>query len=250
MITNKQIEELKKCCIDPKYFIENYCYIQHPVKGNVKLEMYDYQKNYVDCMHNNKMVTALMSRQLGKTAVSIAYLLWYSMFKNNQNMLVCSKSGLDAMELSNKFMFMYDYLPDFLQVNLTTNNKRNKELDNGNRIMFSTTTENTGRGFSVNFLLVDEFAFVKADTAHYFWSSILPTLSLSSSKCIVTSTAYKDNHVFKTMWDTALYSSNQGAFYADWHDHPDRDAAWATIEQKMIGKERFEMEHENKFIKV
>lgn len=67
--TKLQIDELK-ACMDPKtgplYFIQNFMYVQHSVRGKEKIELYDFQiellKTYVD---NRKSVN-LLGRQLGK----------------------------------------------------------------------------------------------------------------------------------------------------------------------------------------
>ena len=42
--TTDQVEEIAKCIQDPIYFIGTYCSIQHPVKGRVKFDLFDFQK--------------------------------------------------------------------------------------------------------------------------------------------------------------------------------------------------------------
>ena len=36
--------EFKKCAIDPVYFMRKYCQIQHPTKGKINFNLYDFQK--------------------------------------------------------------------------------------------------------------------------------------------------------------------------------------------------------------
>mgnify|MGYP004306733579 CR=1 FL=1 len=37
-------QEFKKCAEDPAHFLRAYCYIQHPQKGKIKFDLYDYQE--------------------------------------------------------------------------------------------------------------------------------------------------------------------------------------------------------------
>ena len=36
--------EFKKCARDPVHFLRRYCYIQHPLKGKIKFDLFDYQE--------------------------------------------------------------------------------------------------------------------------------------------------------------------------------------------------------------
>ena len=40
--TESQIQEITKCINDPKYFLQTHCYIQHPTKGRMKFDLFDY----------------------------------------------------------------------------------------------------------------------------------------------------------------------------------------------------------------
>ena len=67
--TEHELEELGKC-LDPHHgllhFAENYTYIQHPVRGRVKFEPYDYQRKVLQAFNENDYVITMQSRQLGK----------------------------------------------------------------------------------------------------------------------------------------------------------------------------------------
>ncbi len=67
--TSEQLDELAKC-YDPDtghiYFMRNYFFIQHPVKGKVAFEPFDYQVRLIDAYHKHKYVVALLPRQCGK----------------------------------------------------------------------------------------------------------------------------------------------------------------------------------------
>ncbi len=64
--THEQIQELKRCAQDPVYFINNYVMIQHPVKGAIPFELYDYQIKMVEAFKEHRFTCTLSSRQTGK----------------------------------------------------------------------------------------------------------------------------------------------------------------------------------------
>lgn len=67
--TDDQIRELS-ACMDPVngpfYFISNFVYVQHPVKGKEKLELYDYQVELLENYHKYRKSVNMLGRQLGK----------------------------------------------------------------------------------------------------------------------------------------------------------------------------------------
>ena len=44
--TPDQLIELAKCANDPKYFMRTHCWIQHPTKGRMKFELFDFQEEF------------------------------------------------------------------------------------------------------------------------------------------------------------------------------------------------------------
>lgn len=64
--TQSEIDELIKCRDDPVYFFSTYVKIVHLDKGLVHFEPYDYQKDIVQMMSENRFSIFLMPRQMGK----------------------------------------------------------------------------------------------------------------------------------------------------------------------------------------
>lgn len=64
--TPEQLSEMAKCMMDPIYFAENYIKIVHVDRGLIPLQMYDYQKEIVTKIFNNRRVAVLTARQAGK----------------------------------------------------------------------------------------------------------------------------------------------------------------------------------------
>ena len=257
--TAEQIKEFAKCASDPQYFITEYVWIQHPIKGRMRFDLFDFQRGLLDSYHNYRYSIALISRQMGKSTAAAAYLLWYSMFNADQTILIAAHKYSGAQEIMQRIRFAYETLPDFLRAGAVSYNKGSIEFDNGSRIIAQATTENTGRGLSISLAYLDEFAFVRPSIAREFWTSLSPTLS-TGGKCIITSTPNQDDDQFAQIWRDANKTIDEygneketgkngfKAYSADWKAHPDRDQAWADEEQGKIGEERFRREHLNEFI--
>ena len=64
--TQEQLEEYIKCKNDPIYFIKNYVKIVEIDKGLVNFELYDFQAEFVELLHNNNKVVGAWARQHGK----------------------------------------------------------------------------------------------------------------------------------------------------------------------------------------
>ena len=71
--TSKEAIELAKCMEDPIYFIKNYIKIVHLDKGLTKFNMYPFQEDIVNIMHENRHVILKLPRQSGKCLKSSTY---------------------------------------------------------------------------------------------------------------------------------------------------------------------------------
>ena len=64
--TKENILEFQKCQKDPIYFIQNYLKIVSLDEGLVPFHMYDFQKEIVGTIHNERFTIAKLPRQSGK----------------------------------------------------------------------------------------------------------------------------------------------------------------------------------------
>ena len=261
--TLEQIEHLEKCMdpVDgPLYFCKTFLKIQHPTRGSIPFEPYGYQEDLIRSYHDHRYTVAMLPRQMGKTTCASGYLLWYSMFTPEAQVLIAAHKYTGAQDIMNRFRYGYEQLPDYIRAGVYTYNRNSVEFDNGSRVEATTTTENTGRGKSLSLIYCDEFAFVQPpEKAREFWTALSPTLS-TGGKCIVTSTPNSDEDQFAMIWTEANkkfdeYGNDQGVgtngffpFFAPWTDHPDRDDEWAAQERAKIGEERFRREFDCEFL--
>ena len=66
-------EEYVKCAANPAYFMRKYAKIQHPVRGKILFELWDFQEDVLRDFQNERYNICLKSRQLG---ISTAYRDW------------------------------------------------------------------------------------------------------------------------------------------------------------------------------
>lgn len=260
--SDKDLEDFVKCC-DPNtgylYFMSNFFHIQHPTKGSMLYQPWDYQKRLIETYHKYRYSISLMPRQTGKSTSAAGYLLWYAMFVSDATILIAAHKYTGAQEIMQRIRYAYEACPDHIKAGVTTYNKGSLDFENGSRIVSATTTENTGRGMSITLLYLDEFAFVRPTIATEFWTSITPTLA-TGGKAIITSTPNSDEDQFALIWKQANKTEDEfgnstelgvngfKAYRAYWQEHPDRDEAWADQMKAQLGEDRFRREIGCEFI--
>lgn len=234
--TPERALELKRCGEDPIYFMRNYAMIQHPMKGSIKFDLYEYQERMVRAFQNNRYTLALTARQQGKTTVAAIYLLWLAMFREDKFVLIASKSMSHALEIMARAQFCYEMTPSWLKPGCKYFNRTSMEFDNKSKIKSEATTEKTGRGGSPALIYLDELAFVERRIQMAMWTSLQPSLSTGGS-CIVSSTPNGDSDLFATLWRGANAGTND--FYPlqiMWDEHPDRGEEYLKEMYKQLGE--------------
>lgn len=64
--SQEQFEEYVKCAEDPVYFSERYIKIVHVDHGFIPIQLYDYQKEIIQKVNDNRRTIVVTSRQAGK----------------------------------------------------------------------------------------------------------------------------------------------------------------------------------------
>ena len=240
--TPENIQELQRCMNDPVHFICNYVWVQHPKYGKTLFKLYDYQKELVEALKHNRWVMILMARQMGKTQTTSMFLLWYAMFHRDQICLIASKNNAHAIEIMDRIRFAYEELPHWLKAGCKYYNKHNIEFDNGSKIISQSTTEKTGRGYSISKLYLDELAFVNPNIQENMWASLAPTLSTGGS-AIISSTPNGDTELFAQLWRAA--NSQKNSFIPltyTWDRHPERGPEYYKEMLGQLGELKFRQE--------
>ena len=103
--------EYAKCAQDPTYFLGKYGIIQHPVRGKVNFNLYDFQEKSLKSFMVNDYNIVLKARQLGLSTLTAGYALWMMTFQQDKNILVIATKQETAKNLVTKVRVMHANLP-------------------------------------------------------------------------------------------------------------------------------------------
>ncbi len=246
--TKEELVEYARCVKDPMYFAKKYCKIIHVDHGLVPFELYDYQEKMFEHFDSNRFSIVLACRQSGKSISTVAYLLWYILFKGEQVVGILANKGATAREMLGRITLMLENVPFFLQPGCKALNKGSIEFSNNSRIIAAATSSSSVRGMSMNLVYLDEFAFVERDVE--FYTSTYPVISSgATTKIIITSTRNGVNNMFNKIYEGAVQGTNEfKPFRVDWWDVPGRDEAWKKMTIANTSELQFKQEFGNEVI--
>ena len=247
--TKEQLLEYQKCMDNPQYFIENYVQIVSLDEGLIPFKMYDFQKEMVGTFHNNRFTICKLPRQSGKSTVMISYLLHYALFNSSVNIAILANKAATARDLLGRLQLAYEHLPKWLQQGVMSWNKGSLELENGSKILASSTSASAVRGGSYNIIFLDEFAYVPSNVAEQFFSSVYPTISSGkSTKVMIVSTPHGMNMFYKLWVDAEEKRNEYIPIEVHWSEVPGRDEEWKKQTIANTSESQFTTEFECEFL--
>lgn len=247
--TKETVQQLLLCSQDPIYFAEKHMKIVNVDKGLITIPLYDYQKDIITTVLNERFTVAECSRQSGKTTSITVFVLWYIIFNPNKTVAILANKGETAREILSRIQLAYEHLPKWLQQGVVEWNKGSFELENGSRVLAAATSSNNIRGYSINLLIIDEAAFV--DNWDEFFTSVFPTISSgNSTKLVLVSTVNGLNHFHKITSLARQGKNNYKLISVPWNRVPGRDLKWKedTLAAMNFDHERFAQEYENQYL--
>jgi hypothetical protein len=247
--TKEQLEEYIKCSEDPVHFIENYVKVVTIDHGIVPFKMYDWQKDIVRSVFDNRFVICKIPRQSGKTTTLISCILHLVLFNADYKAAILANKLKTATDIMDRVKIAYENLPKWLQQGVREWNKTSVTLENGSKIVCSSTSSSAVRGSAYNFLLLDEFAFVPDQIAEQFFASVYPTItSGKTSKTVIVSTPNGLNLFYK-MWQNAKNGkSDFKAVEAHWWQVPGRDERFKETTIRNTSERQWLSEYECEFL--
>lgn len=247
--TQKEIREFGKCARDTLYFIETYVKIINVDEGIINFKPYDYQKKIIETSVSERFVVCKLPRQAGKTTAIVGLILWYILFNEDYAIAILAHKLVQAQEILSRIQLAYENLPKWLQQGIVEWNKRNLELENGSKILASSTTSSAVRGGSFNLVYLDEFAFIPNNMQEKFFSSTYPTISSGkTTKVLITSTPNGLNLFYKIWRDSELDRNNYKRISVHWSEVPGRDEAWKLETIRNTSADQFRVEFECEFV--
>ena len=258
--TKEQVEEYIKCSQDPIYFIQKYIKVVSLDEGLVPFELYDYQKDIVEKVHNNRFVIAKLPRQSGKSTTIISYLLHYILFNQSMSVAVLANKQSTAKDILSRLKLTYEYLPLWLQQGILEWNKGSIQLENGSKIIASSTSSSAIRGGSYNCIFLDEFAHVPNTIAEEFFSSVYPTITSGQSTKVFMVSTPNGLNMFYYYWKGATKKQGEKGkneyvpIEVHWSNVPKypggplRDEAWKQEIIANTNEQQFQTEFECDFV--
>ena len=258
--TKDQVKEYMKCAQDPIYFIKKYVKVVSLDEGLVPFNLYDYQEEIVDAVHNNRFVISKLPRQSGKSTTMISYILHYVLFNQSMTVAVLANKQSTAREILSRLKMAYEYLPLWLQQGIIEWNKGSLELENGSRIIASSTSASAVRGGSFNMIFLDEFAHVPQNIAEEFFSSVYPAITSGQSTKVLMVSTPNGLNLFYHYWRGATKREGEKGkneyipIEIHWSQVPKypggplRDQEWKEQQIKNTSEQQFQTEFECDFI--
>jgi hypothetical protein len=226
-------EEYKKCLVDPIYFMKKYVKIQHPIRGTVNFDLYEFQEKALTDLVNFDFNIILKSRQMGISTLTAAYSLWLMVFHKDKNILCISINQETSKEIVTRVRFANDNLPSWLKVKEQEDNRLSLRLTNGSQIKAVSSAGTSGRSSALSLLIIDEAAFI--DNIEEIWLSAQYTLS-TGGKAIILSTPNGVGNFFHQTWVKAEAKENKfNTIKLPWYLHPERDQTWRDKQTELSG---------------
>lgn len=154
--TEEMVREYIRCREDILYFAEKYFFIQTIDKGRIKIPLWDFQKRllkaFIEPPNGKRHVVVLSARQMSKTTVSTIYLLHYALFQKDSNVAILANNEKTARNILASIQMAYMMLPLWLQKGVVNGgwNKGSIQLENGVKIVASSTSSSAVRGMTIN----------------------------------------------------------------------------------------------------
>lgn len=241
-LTPDHILEYQRCSNDICYFANTKCYINDLNKGKSLISLWDFQKDVLNMMIQERFIALNCSRQTSKTTMTSIFILWQSIFQNDKISAVLANKEKTSKKIFQEIVEMYRSLPLWMKPGVMSVNKTEIILDNNSKIFSSATSASAIRGNSCSLIYIDECAFVPGFTD--FFSSVYPTVSSSkTSKVILSSTPCGLNHWYHIVRQARENKSLFKLKEVYWYQVPGRDEKWKEIEIRNTSQAQFDQEY-------
>ena len=239
-------KEYKKCALDPAYFMRKFCIIQHPIRGKVAFNLYDFQQETLNAFIDNRYNIVLKARQIGLSTLVAGYALWMMLFNSDQNVLVIATKQDTAKNLVTKVRIMHMNLPVWLRGDCTEDNKLSLAFANGSQIKAIASSPDAGRSEALSLLILDEAAFI--EFSEEIWTAAYSTLATGGKGIILSTPNGMGNFFHKTWVASKAKQNNFNPIFLDWKVHPERDQAWRDEQTRGSDEMAARQEHDADFI--
>lgn len=220
------------------------------MKKNKTLKLitpHKYQKELIDIALEPKtfFLTAVIGRQFGKTTAAENLMLYWAINDSNSKLMWVSPTDKQASKVYKEIHRSIEHT-GLVARKIGTQGSIEMELINGSIIYFrSARSEDSLRGDSINYMCLDEAAFIKRETVE---SILLPMLNVTGKKCLFITTPKGKNYIYDyykkgleedLSWRSLRYSSL---------DSPLMNKNLLKLFKETLSPKLYEQEIEAKFV--
>lgn len=217
--TKEEIDDFLHCKRDPVYFASK-CFLMTP-EGLAPCILRDYQIEYLNILKENNFTIFRACRQCGKSVTTAIFCLWYILFNTDMAGLILSKSGPAGIDLMSKLKDMYLNLPYYLKAGTMKWNQHEIGLDNNSSIATEAFSPTAGLGKTINFLILDEFAWCPPNDVELFYQNVIPTITTQPNAHVAIMSTQNGFNLFYKLFKGAQEKTNiYKDFTVDWWQVP------------------------------
>lgn len=197
------------------------------------------------CMDPNLFfIVAIIGRQFGKTLIAENLALYWAL--NKKDTIVYWVAPTDS-QIQKVYGEIIEAVHHTKVISSKKATKGDTEIcfNSGSKILFkSAASEDNLRGGSVNYMIIDEAAFIKRETIE---TILMPMLSVKGKKCLFISTPKGKNYLYdyfikgqnEPQWKSLRYST---------YDSPYANKHIIDLARKSLPTKLFSQEYEAEFV--
>jgi len=242
-------EEWMKCARSFEYFAANYIEIRSLKHGAVKFKLYEFQQRVLREFETHRFNILRKFRQGGLTTLATLWSLWMCMFRTNKQILVISKTDMEAIKAGKIVKRALDVIREdypFLYPRMGTESKHvTTFLDTKSEVEFGSSAR--ARGQALHYVIIDEAAFIQ--NMEDAWAGMYPTVA-TGGNVIVISTVNGVGNWYERMYRDAEAARNDfNVVNIQYQEHPDyRDEKWQRSMKANLGPRKWAQEFEGSFL--
>ena len=226
-----------------------------------KLCKFDFELSMCDLTVEHETHRFFTNGILSHNSVTTAIIALHKiLFNTDKRGLVLSKSGPAGVDLLSKIKDMYRFLPYYLKPGVLKWNQTEIAFDNNSSMSTEPFSPTAGLGKTINFLILDEFAWCPPNDVELFYNNIIPTVTSDTTSNICIMSTQNGFNLFYKIYTAAIKGENiYKPMKVDWDMVPMWDGenkCWKKRDQKwkdeMVGvlgsEENFQYQYGTMFV--
>lgn len=191
---NANIEQLA----DPRFYLENFCKIKGKDKGLESFILKPAQLDIFNTIQEHNRVMIMKARQIGFSTSVTGFLYHKTIITPGVTTALVGYNNDLTAELLEKIKTFYRTTPDALKPTIHYNSKYEISFPKvDSKVLILPSTENVGRGYTINFALLTEVPFwEKAEEKMITLEASVPV----NGKIIIESSPGSIGDYFHRMW--------------------------------------------------